>query len=386
MSLRVEAGVEAADGTAYDGLRLRALTKRFASFTAVRGIDLDVPRGSFFALLGPSGCGKTTTLRMVAGLDAPTSGTIELAGKDITGAKPYRRPVNTVFQNYALFPHLDIFENVAFGLRRRKVDGVDKKVAEMLALVELDAQARKKPAQLSGGQQQRVALARALINEPEVLLLDEPLGALDLKLRRSMQIELKRIQMDVGLTFVHVTHDQEEAMTMADTVAVMNGGLIEQMGSPAELYENPRSTFVANFLGQSNLIEGRVTGRSADEVTVDMHGIGVSVPVGRAHTDGQQGWVGIRPEKVLIGDAGSKLDAPGNTIPGGVVSDVSFVGVSTQYLVRMPWGQELMVFAQNTGRDKIFRHGDPVELSWRPEYAFLLDHSQDVRAGAQEDG
>ncbi len=171
---------------------------------------------------------------------------------------------------------------------------------------------------------------------------------------------------------------------MADTVAVMNRGVIEQMGSPAELYENPRSTFVANFLGQSNLIEGRVTGRSGDMVTVDMQGIRVSVPAGRAHTEGTQGWVGIRPEKVLIGDAGSELDAPGNTIPGGVVSDVSFVGVSTQYLVRMPWGQELMVFAQNTGRSKIFRVGDRVELSWRPEYAFLLDHSQDVRAGAEE--
>ena len=212
------------DPATYDGLSLRALTKHFGSFYAVRELDLDVPRGSFFALLGPSGCGKTTTLRMVAGLETPSSGSITLAGKDITYAKPYQRPVNTVFQNYALFPHLDIFENVAFGLRRRKVSDVDKSVREMLELVELDSQARKKPAQLSGGQQQRVALARALINSPEVLLLDEPLGALDLKLRRSMQIELKRIQTEVGLTFIHVTHDQEEAMTMADTVAVMNAG------------------------------------------------------------------------------------------------------------------------------------------------------------------
>ncbi len=189
-----------------------------------------------------------------------------------------------------------------------------------------------------------------------MLLLDEPLGALDLKLRRAMQIELKRIQTEVGLTFIHVTHDQEEAMTMADTVAVMNAGVIEQMGAPAELYENPRSTFVANFLGQSNLIEGRITGRAADVVTVDMHGIGVSIPTGRAHTDGDMGWVGIRPEKVLIGELGEALDAPGNTIPGGVVSDVSFVGVSTQYLVRMPWGQELQVFAQNTGRQPALPH------------------------------
>ena len=362
---------------------MRGLTKSFATFTAVNDLDLDIPTGSFFALLGPSGCGKTTTLRMVAGLETPTDGTITLGGKDITYTKPYRRPVNTVFQNYALFPHLDIFENVAFGLRRRKAKDVDKTVNEMLELVELASQARKKPAQLSGGQQQRVALARALINEPEVLLLDEPLGALDLKLRRSMQIELKRIQTEVGLTFVHVTHDQEEAMTMADTIAVMNHGVIEQMGAPSELYENPRTTFVANFLGQSNLIDGTITARAADVVTVDMHGVSISVPTERVHAEGDRGWIGIRPEKVLIGEEGAALDAPGNTIPGGVVSDVSFYGVSTQYLVRMPWGQELQVFQQNTGRTRLHRTGEKVELSWRPEYAFLLDHSQDASAGAQ---
>ncbi len=374
----------AGGGASYDGLRLRELTKSFGDFTAVNALDLDIPSGAFFALLGPSGCGKTTTLRMVAGLDTPTSGTITLSGEDITFAKPYRRPVNTVFQSYALFPHLDIYENVAFGLRRRKSSEVDAKVREMLDLVELGSQARKKPAQLSGGQQQRVALARALINGPQVLLLDEPLGALDLKLRRSMQIEIKRIQDEVGQTFVHVTHDQEEAMTMADTVAVMNAGVIEQMGSPAELYENPRSTFVANFLGQSNLIEGAVLGRDADSVTVDMHGIPISVPAGRTHTDGDKGWIGIRPEKVLIGEEGEALDAPGNTVPGGVVTDVSFVGVSTQYLVRMPWNQELQVFQQNTGRTRLIRTGEKVELSWRPEYAFLLDFSQDASAGAQK--
>jgi spermidine/putrescine transport system ATP-binding protein len=370
------------------GLEIRALTKEFAAFTAVKSLDLDVPAGSFFALLGPSGCGKTTTLRMVAGLETPTSGTIRLEGKDITYDKPYRRPVNTVFQSYALFPHLDIFENVAFGLRRQKVDraGVERQVNEMLDLVELGSQARKKPTQLSGGQQQRVALARALINQPEVLLLDEPLGALDLKLRRSMQIELKRIQTEVQTTFIHVTHDQEEAMTMADTIAVMNAGVIEQMGAPDELYENPRTTFVANFLGQSNLIDGTIKARDTDLTTVDMHGIEVSVPTPRTHADGDRGWVGIRPEKVLIGDVGEALDAPGNTIPGGVVTDVSFVGVSTQYLVRMPWGQELQVFEQNTGRRRIFRAGDSVELSWRPEYAFLLDATQDAHAGAQDVG
>lgn len=374
---------ELPDPSSYDGLSIRSLTKHYGAFHAVRELDLDVPRGSFFALLGPSGCGKTTTLRMVAGLETPSSGRITLAGNDITFAKPYQRPVNTVFQNYALFPHLDIFENVAFGLRRRKKKNVEDEVRQMLDLVELGTQARKKPQQLSGGQQQRVALARALINSPEVLLLDEPLGALDLKLRRSMQIEIKRIQTEVGLTFIHVTHDQEEAMTMADTVAVMNAGEIEQMGAPAELYENPRSTFVANFLGQSNLIEGTVKSRSADVVTVDMHGVDVSIPTERAHAPGDRGWIGIRPEKVLIGDVGAELDAPGNTIPGGVVTDVSFVGVSTQYLVRMPWGQELQVFSQNTGRTRIFAVNDQVELSWRPEYAFLLDAAQDAFAGAQ---
>ena len=366
-------------------LHLSQVTKEFGGFTAVDSLDLDVPHGSFFALLGPSGCGKTTTLRMVAGLETPTSGSIRIGDTDITYAKPYQRPVNTVFQSYALFPHLDIHENVAFGLRRRKSADVDRQVTQILDLVELGSQSRKKPQQLSGGQQQRVALARALVNRPDVLLLDEPLGALDLKLRRAMQIELKRIQTEVGLTFIHVTHDQEEAMTMADTVAVMNAGVIEQMGPPAELYENPRTTFVANFLGQSNLIAGKVVGRDADFVKVDMHGIVVSVPVERAHVAGGDGWVGIRPEKVLIAEVGEDIDAPGNHLEGGIVTDVSFVGVSTQYLVRMPWGQELQVFEQNTGRRKIFTHGEKVDLSWRPEYAFLLDASQDVHAGIEDD-
>ncbi len=373
------------DGATAEGLELRGLTKDFGAFKAVDDLDLDVPTGSFFALLGPSGCGKTTTLRMVAGLETPTSGTIRLAGRDITFEKPYRRPVNTVFQNYALFPHLDIFENVAFGPRRRKVADLDNEVHRMLDLVELGSQTRKRPMQLSGGQQQRVALARALINKPEVLLLDEPLGALDLKLRRQMQIELKRIQTEVSTTFIHVTHDQEEAMTMADTIAVMNAGVIEQMGAPNELYENPRTTFVANFLGQSNLIAGTIQSRDGEMTQVDMQGIGVTVPRDRTHAESNQGWVGIRPEKVLIGDVGESLDAPGNTIPGGVVTDVSFVGVSTQYLVRMPWGQELQVFEQNTGRRRLFRVNDQVELSWRPEYAFLLDHAQDASAGSQID-
>src|SRR6201995_2815514 len=375
------------EAKATGALELRNLTKDFGAFKAVDALDLDVPSGSFFALLGPSGCGKTTTLRMVAGLETPTSGTIRLGDRDITWAKPYRRPVNTVFQNYALFPHLDIYENVAFGLRRRKDKSVDEQVRQMLDLVELDTQARKKPPQLSGGQQPRVALARALINRPEVLLLDEPLGALDLKLRRSMQIEIKRIQTEVGLTFIHVTHDQEEAMTMADTVAVMNAGQVEQMGSPGDLYEAPNTTFVANFLGQPNLIEGTVRGRAGYFVVVDMQGTRASIPASRSHvssTDGALGWVGIRPEKVLIAEVGESLDAPGSRLPGGVVSDVSFVGVSTQYLVRMPWGQELQIFEQNTGRRRLFRQGEPVDVSWRPEYAFLLDHNQDATAGVDQ--
>src|SRR5215217_6261608 len=259
-------------------LELVGITKRFPGFTAVDDLDLTIPAGSFFALLGPSGCGKTTTLRMVAGLEEPTQGRIHLGDRDVTTSKPHQREVNTVFQTYALFPHMDVFENVAFGLRRRKVKDVTAKVNEALDLVELRHLARRRPAQLSGGQQQRIALARAVVNRPSVLLLDEPLGALDLKLRRQMQVELKRIQTEVGLTFVHVTHDQEEAMTMADTIAVMNGGRIEQMGSPTELYEIPRTTFTANFLGQSNLIEATVAGTLGDDLLLDVHGTRISLP------------------------------------------------------------------------------------------------------------
>jgi spermidine/putrescine transport system ATP-binding protein len=364
-------------------LRLSRLTKEYATFTAVKSLDLVVPQGSFFALLGPSGCGKTTTLRMVAGLETPTSGTIHLGDTEVTYEKPYKRPVNTVFQNYALFPHLDIAENVAFGLKRRGIKDVKQQVAAMLELVELTSQAHKKPAQMSGGQQQRVALARALINQPEVLLLDEPLGALDLKLRRGMQLELKRIQTEVGLTFVHVTHDQEEAMTMADTIAVMNQGVIEQMGAPNELYENPHTTFVANFLGQSNLIGGEIEGRDGDHVRVRVQGTMASVPGERSHAESGRGWLGIRPEKVLIAEAGQPIDAPGDVITGGHITDVSFVGVSTQYQVMMPWGQELMVFEQNTGARQMLPVGTKVDVSWRPEYAFLLDASQDATAGIE---
>jgi spermidine/putrescine transport system ATP-binding protein len=360
-------------------LVLEQVTKRFGSFVAVDDLSLTIPQGSFFALLGASGCGKTTTLRMVAGLERPTAGTIRLGDREITDLKPYKRPVNTVFQNYALFPHLTIFENVAFGLRRQGHKKVDAQVNEMLELVELGQYGKRRPTQLSGGQQQRVALARALINKPEVLLLDEPLGALDLKLRRGMQIELKRIQTEVGITFVHVTHDQEEAMTMADTIAVMNAGHIEQLGAPGELYEHPQSTFVANFLGQSNLVSGHVERVDGNDVTVDVHGVSLGALADRAaRTDGDV-WVGIRPEKVSLTEPGGQ--GHGNRLPDGVVVDVSFVGVSTQYLVRMPWGQELMAFEQNTGARAPFPLASKVDLTWDPAFTFLLDAVQDAHAG-----
>jgi len=376
-----EADTPASGGTR--DLRLESLTKEFATFTAVDDIDLVVAQGSFFALLGPSGCGKTTTLRMVAGLERPTAGRILLGDLDVTTLKPYQRPVNTVFQSYALFPHLTVFENVAFGMRRQGKKDVDAEVDKMCELVELGGQTAKKPAQMSGGQQQRVALARALINKPEVLLLDEPLGALDLKLRRQMQVELKRIQLEVGLTFVHVTHDQEEAMTMADTIAVMNKGVIEQIGPPSELYENPRTTFVANFLGQSNLIGGEVTDRDGADLVVDVHGNRLGAERERAGTDSGRVWVGVRPEKVSMSAAGDEHGDGVNCLPGGTVSDVSFIGVSTLYLVRMPWDQELTVFEQNTGARALFEPGAAVDLHWQRGHAFLLDADQDASAGVE---
>jgi len=370
--------------TSGDDLQLINVTKRFGDFAAVDDLTITVPQGSFFALLGPSGCGKTTTLRMVAGLEEPTEGVVRLGAEDTTWAKPYQRPVNTVFQSYALFPHLDIFENVAFGLRRRGQKDVKKQVDDMLELVELGGMARRKPPQLSGGQQQRVALARALINRPKVLLLDEPLGALDLKLRRQMQLELKRIQLEVGITFVHVTHDQEEAMTMADTIAVMNVGRVEQLGAPVDLYENPKTTFTANFLGQSNFFRGKVTGRGA-EATVEVQGRSLRMLPGRIHSAGDDVHVGVRPEKLYIGfGADAPMPDQFNRL-NGVVTDASFIGVSTQYLVRAPWGQEVIVFEQNSNRDTRVEAGAEVTIGWDPAHAFALDASQDVDAGASLD-
>ena len=362
-------------------LILTRITKEYGDFKAVDDLTLTIPKGSFFALLGPSGCGKTTTLRMIAGLEEPTVGSIHLGETDITTTKPYQRPINTVFQNYALFPHLTIFENIAFGLRRRGIKDVDAEVNKVLNLVELPHLAGRKPTQLSGGQQQRIALARAIVNRPALLLLDEPLGALDLKLRRQMQIELKWIQKEVGLTFVHVTHDQEEAMTMADTIAVMNEGQIEQMGSPADLYDNPETAFVANFLGQSNLIKGTISGNDGDSLIVDLYGQKVSLPKSRSHATDNSIYAGIRPEKFRI----SLLNTPvsGNVLSGGRIEDVSYIGVSTQYQVLMPWGQELIVFEQNDDGVAPFNKGDAVNISWAPIFTFALRGDEDVTAGSE---
>ena len=362
-------------------LKLSNLTKSYGVFTAVDDLSVVIPKGSFFALLGPSGCGKTTTLRMIAGLEEPTQGTIALGETDITDTKPYQRPINTVFQNYALFPHLTIFENIAFGLRRRGIKDVDDAVNKALDLVELPHLAQRKPTQLSGGQQQRIALARAIVNRPALLLLDEPLGALDLKLRRQMQIELKWIQKEVGITFVHVTHDQEEAMTMADTIAVMNEGKIEQMGSPADLYDNPETAFVANFLGQSNLIKGTISGNDGANQIVDLFGQKISLQKNRSHGVDNSIYAGIRPEKFRI----SRLETQthGNILTGGKVEDVSYIGVSTQYQVLMPWGQELMVFEQNDDGVAPFSVGEPVNISWEPIFTFGLRGDEDAEAGTE---
>ncbi|MFD4220397.1 ABC transporter ATP-binding protein [Streptomyces griseus] len=371
--------------TAGGDVRLAGISKTYGSFTAVHPLDLTVPQGSFFALLGASGCGKTTTLRMIAGLEEATTGTVFLGDKDITDLPPYKRPVNTVFQSYALFPHLDITENVAFGLRRRGIRSVKKQVDDMLELVQLGDFARRKPHQLSGGQQQRVAVARALINHPQVLLLDEPLGALDLKLRRQMQLELKRIQTEVGITFVHVTHDQEEAMTMADTVAVMNGGRVEQLGAPADLYENPRTTFVANFLGTSNLIEGEVVSTGGDLV-VAAGGGKLTLPRERcsAPTDnGGRLLLGIRPEKISLAHADdADAIAAGRNRVTGRITDSSFIGVSTQYVVESPAGKALQVYEQNVDRRAGLHVGAEVVLHWNPAHTFGLDAAQDIDAGA----
>jgi spermidine/putrescine transport system ATP-binding protein len=359
-------------------LRLENVTKSFADFTAVDDLSLVVPRGSFFALLGPSGCGKTTTLRMVAGLEQPTSGRILIGDTDLTGSRPYERPVNTVFQSYALFPHLTVRDNVAFGPKRRGLKDAVQLADEALDLVQLPHLAARKPAQLSGGQQQRVAVARALVNRPEVLLLDEPLGALDLKLRRQMQVELKRIQTEVGLTFIHVTHDQEEAMTMADTVAVMNHGRIEQMGAPEAMYDLPKTAFVANFVGQSNLGAGRIIDTDGDRLVAEVQGSRVKIPKARSSVHSGEVMFGVRPEKVRV--RREQPEGIGDDVKG-VVRDVSFIGVATQYLVEVPSGAIWSAYEQNLDVEPIdLRPGDEVWLTWQSGHAFGVPPDDDAAA------
>jgi spermidine/putrescine transport system ATP-binding protein len=351
---------EAGDGSSPD-VRLERVTKQFDDVVAVDDLSLEIGAGHFFALLGPSGCGKTTTLRMIGGFEDPTAGAIYLGDRDVTGLPPYKRDVNTVFQSYALFPHLSIFENVAFGLRRRGVKGgeVRSQVLRMLELVQLAGFEKRRPRQLSGGQQQRVALARALVNSPRVLLLDEPLGALDLKLRKEMQLFIKGLQNDLGITFVHVTHDQEEAMTMADTIAVMNAGRIEQLGAPDELYERPQTAFVAGFLGVSNLLPGRSEGsgrvRLADGTVVRAPGADGAGEVS----------IGIRPEKI-------RLDGQAENQLAGTVKEQAYIGVSTQYIVETGAGT-VTVYVQNTDPGaQPAKPGDRVTLRWSPDATFVV--------------
>jgi spermidine/putrescine transport system ATP-binding protein len=357
-------------------VRLVDVVKKFGEAVAVDHIDLEVQDGEFFSLLGPSGCGKTNTLRMIGGFEEPTSGLIELQGQDVTWLPPYRRNVNTVFQSYALFPHLSIFENVAFGLRRKGVakSEVTSRVKDMLTLVELPGYEGRKPNQISGGQAQRVALARALINRPAVLLLDEPLGALDLKLRRQMQVELKRIQQEVGITFVYVTHDQEEAMTMSDRIAVMNRGRYEQLGDPASLYERPTTRFVAGFLGISNLLSGKVEGIDGDHATVRLAD-DTLIRAPAALMDGQTTVsVGVRPEKIRLRELSDDVPA-GMKQMTGVVRDASYLGVSTQYQIAATGGAELTVYEQNVERatrTELWSSGEDVRMTWAPDHSFVV--------------
>ena len=363
-------------------IALRGLTKRFGSATAVDALDLDIEAGAFFAMLGPSGCGKTTTLRMIGGFEDPTEGTVHLGGEEVTHRPPFKRDVNTVFQSYALFPHLDVARNVAFGLERRKIDRseVHRRVAEVLELTQLTGFEKRKPAQLSGGQQQRVALARALVNRPKALLLDEPLGALDLRLRRQLQLELKRIQQEVGITFIHVTHDQEEAMTMADEIAVMNQGRVEQRGTAGQLYEAPLTAFVAQFLGTSNLIDGRMVGRGEFRSHAgDVLRVPDDVPAnGSASNGGGHVRAGVRPEKidVVVSEEAARLEGAVNVLEGEVAV-ASFLGTAFQYVVHTKGGEEITVVEQNRSGRHALGPGRRVLVAWHPENTFVV-------AGPQE--
>jgi len=371
-----------ADGTSgTPEIRLTDLTKHFRDVRAVDRVSLDIQPGEFFSMLGPSGCGKTTTLRMIGGFELPTAGRIELRGRDATTDPPDKRPVNMVFQNYALFPHLDVHENVAFGLRRKGVDTSDTKrrVAEALDLVHLGGYDKRKPNQLSGGQQQRVALARALVNRPNVLLLDEPLGALDLKLRKQLQIELKRVQTEVGITFVYVTHDQEEALTMSDRIAVMRGGKVEQLGTPEELYERPKTRFVADFIGTSNLLSGSIEAIEGGRAIVRLSSgetchtsAGADIVVGRAVE------LSVRPEAVALhrraGDdstaASATRSATGPGFLSAVVEQVAYLGSNVQYLARTSGGLSITAIAPKTGAR--LPVGGAVDVTWSPGEALVL--------------
>jgi spermidine/putrescine transport system ATP-binding protein len=351
-----------------DAVRFEGVTKRFGSAMAVQELTLTVGEGEFFSLLGPSGCGKTTTLRMVAGFEQPTEGKIFLDGDPVAGVPPFKRNVNTVFQSYALFDHLDVRNNVAFGLKRRKVREAEiaHRVANALELVQLRGREKARPHELSGGQRQRVALARALVNRPAVLLLDEPLGALDLKLRRQMQVELKAIQREVGITFLYVTHDQEEALAMSDRIAVMDHGVVEQCGTPEEVYERPAKPFVAGFIGISNLLEGTVEGGDVRLA----NGTLVPARVPGDCGNGTAVHLSVRPEKILLD--GNEL---GIVSLNGTVAERVYVGTATQVIVELEGGARVVALEQNTRRaraDDRWELGDEVTVGWHPEHSLVL--------------
>jgi spermidine/putrescine transport system ATP-binding protein len=358
-------------------IQLSGVVKEFQArgevVTAVRGIDLEIAEGEFFSLLGPSGCGKTTTMRMIAGFEEPTKGVIQLHGQDVTGIPANKRDVNMVFQSYALFPHMSVTENVAFGLRRKGVARAEitRRVGDMLDIVDLGGRGERRPRELSGGQQQRVALARALVNNPRALLLDEPLGALDLKLRQAMQVELKRIQREVGITFVYVTHDQGEALTMSDRIAVMNDGEIEQLGTPREIYEHPRTRFVAGFIGTSNVLTGTVTRLDGEHAVIEVSPQEqIIVPLhGRSATAGAVLELTVRPEKIELGTAPPA--SPDGCALRGAVTEVVYLGTSTNFAVTTTTGADMIIFQQNTASaDVVAERGDDVWLSWQPQHSY----------------
>jgi spermidine/putrescine transport system ATP-binding protein len=370
-------------------VRLDRVSKLFGDVAAVDDLSLDIQEGEFFSMLGPSGCGKTTTLRMIGGFEEPTYGAVYLGGRDVTDLPPYKRDVNTVFQSYALFPHLDVFENIAFGLRRKRVDKgeIEQRVRDAMRLVDLIGFERRKPPQMSGGQQQRVALARALVNHPKVLLLDEPLGALDMKLRKQMQLELKSIQQEVGITFIYVTHDQEEAMTMSNRLAVMRHGRIEQIGPPEAVYESPATEFVAGFLGASNMLDGEIEDSTNGRTTISLATGGIVVaPTDRVPVSGSTVKVGVRPEKItIVPDDGSVPGGRNSVI--GTLRMATYIGVNYQYKVEGPGGHELTVYVQNLGRAGSLPHpGQKVRLEWLPEHTFVVEPSTAPISEEEEEG